>query len=1259
MNEIDSDIQVTVISNNMQQVSEEPLIAPQKALLLGPCGVLPKELSNVTCNSIDIVLPSHKRAYQNLINDVIAETFGSKAPITAFRSGQRLLPDYTSIPMPESIEPCTKESGVYVITGGLGGIGFVLAKHLIKTASARLVVFGRTKLPEEKSWDSWIEEHPTDNPISIQIRKLQTLKAMGGKILSLSADVTDFEAVQLAAKTVRNTFGVIDGIFHTAGVINDGLSSIKSKQDSTSVLLPKVQGTLILDKVFEQDNLDFFLLFSSTSSILGLEGQIDYTAANNFLDAFARYKRGKDGTPTCSINWGRWDNVGMGARIAGNETLFESDVLLANSLFERYRQTSNKTEYFMSLSPVSDWILSEHRTKSGVALLPGTSYLSLTHAAYNCNDVAFQPIELIDVHFLEPFTLGDDKNKELVISVEPGTDMLYQDVSITSSYDGTNFIEHAHGRLKTHDEVVARYPIQTIVEQCRDTVITTDTAEHEHMSFGNRWNNVQSLSIGQEQAIVKMYLSDEYITDLEKFPLHPALLDMATGNAQSLIPGYDAQRDFYIPFSYGSCKVYKPLERSLYSHIRISPNTESAAEFASFDITVTDENGIVLIDIAQFMMKRLNSGVFNNLADTKSSNPISLSTRDPDEATGIQPDEGMKALDLILGHACYPQIIVSPVSVTALAKSNQKFDSDASSDVISHDRPDLSIPYVEPRNEIESSIAQIWERALGLSPVGINDNFFDLGGHSLLLTQTVSKIRKILNVRLPLSKVFEQPNIADWAGLIDSSDTSAPIKNEQGLVTGTIPLTPALHRYLNERKSPDPHHWNISIMLQSSRPLSSDALSKSINKLLEQHDVLRAKFEVDENGVWTAFNNSATKETSYTKFDLSNMPAIEQSAKIEELSVIAQSSFDLKEGQLFSVTHFHLGDGLLDRLLIVVHHFVADALSWTILLEDFQTIYNHHCNSLTPPVIEKSTSYKCWAEDMVAKAQSSSVQSSTSFWLTQPWSSIKPLPIDSPKEIFCNTNLSAEQYIVNLDKLETKELLLSLPSEIQIEYVMLSALCRAVGYWTESPYAHIDVMRHGRDENEGIELSRAVGFFISYVPLVTPTQLSSSFSDSLTEMVRIIKNMLERGDQYDLLRFLSNDSEIKQEMAALPMPEILFNYIGHRNEDNNAVIDQNIFEIAPESSGPTHSPQGIRQHAIAVKCGIIDNELTYTIVYSKNLHDKSTIKMIGSQLLSELRSLSVPSINIQDLYQTSSKSRNNSTPSRLNLNGNNNLNDFT
>jgi microcystin synthetase protein McyA len=153
--------------------------------------------------------------------------------------------------------------------------------------------------------------------------------------------------------------------------------------------------------------------------------------------------------------------------------------------------------------------------------------------------------------------------------------------------------------------------------------------------------------------------------------------------------------------------------------------------------------------------------------------------------------------------------------------------------------------------------------------------------------------------------------------------------------------------------------------------------------------------------------------------------------------------------------------------------------------------------------------------------------------------------------------------------------------------------------------------------------------------------------------------MLERGDQYDLLRFLSNDSEIKQEMAALPMPEILFNYIGHRNEDNNAVIDQNIFEIAPESSGPTHSPQGIRQHAIAVKCGIIDNELTYTIVYSKNLHDKSTIKMIGSQLLSELRSLSVPSINIQDLYQTSSKSRNNSTPSRLNLNGNNNLNDFT
>ncbi|MHC4617197.1 MAG: type I polyketide synthase [Planctomycetota bacterium] len=307
-------IQIGIVSNHLQAVLGDELLDPEKATVLGPSKVIPQEYPHIRCQSIDVVLPppgtSHEgRLVENLISEMLTETTDFAV---AYRGNHRWVQRFERATVSEpTVNPIRlQEKGVYLITGGLGGIGLVLAEHFARTVQARLVLIGRSALPPREEWSLWREKHGSEDRTSQKLAKIQTLEALGAEVKVINSDVTDRERMQTVLDEVREQYGELHGVIHAAGIAGGGIIQLKTPEMASRVMAPKITGTWVLDEALGDRPLDFFILCSSLASILGGAGQVDYCAANNFLDAFAHARSAGD-RPVISINWDRWQEVGM------------------------------------------------------------------------------------------------------------------------------------------------------------------------------------------------------------------------------------------------------------------------------------------------------------------------------------------------------------------------------------------------------------------------------------------------------------------------------------------------------------------------------------------------------------------------------------------------------------------------------------------------------------------------------------------------------------------------------------------------------------------------------------------------------------------------------------------------------------------------------------------------------------------------------------------------------------------------------------
>ena len=520
---------------------------------------------------------------------------------------------------------------------------------------------------------------------------------------------------------------------------------------------------------------------------------------------------------------------------------------------------------------------------------------------------------------------------------------------------------------------------------------------------------------------------------------------------------------------------------------------------------------------------------------------------------------------------------------------------------------------VAPSTRVETILERIWAEILKLKQIGVHDNFFELGGDSILSIQIIARANQA-GLRLTPKQLFKHQTIAELAAV---AGTTPAIQTEQGLVTGMVPLTPMQHWFL-EQELPEPHHWNMAMLLEVRQALDPALLALAVQHLLVHHDVLRLRL-VRMASHWQQVNANADESVPFSLRDLSALAEAKQGPAIEAAAAELQASLNLSAGPLLRMVLFDLGQQKSARLLIVIHHLAVDSVSWRILLEDLERAYRQLSRGEGIRFPPKTTSFKRWAEGLREYAQSGALQSEVENWTADSWSNVVPLPVDFLAG--ANTEASARTVSVSLGAEQTRALLQEIPRvyHTEINDLLLTALVQALARWTGAQSLLISLEGHGREEIfEGVDLSRTAGWFTTIFPVLLSLGEASHPGEALKSIKEQLRRIPNRGIGYGLLRYLSGDAVVADRLRAPPQPQVSFNYLGQFDQ---LFPEASLFAWAREASGPVHSLKGSRRHLLSVNGSVIEGRLRLAWIYSANLHRRSTIEDLAQGFLAALRSL--------------------------------------
>jgi amino acid adenylation domain-containing protein/non-ribosomal peptide synthase protein (TIGR01720 family) len=447
-------------------------------------------------------------------------------------------------------------------------------------------------------------------------------------------------------------------------------------------------------------------------------------------------------------------------------------------------------------------------------------------------------------------------------------------------------------------------------------------------------------------------------------------------------------------------------------------------------------------------------------------------------------------------------------------------------------RPDLETQYAAPTNAQEEALLEIWTAIFQLPEIGIYDNYFDLGGDSIISIQIVARARQA-GLNISPTDIFENQTVAELAA---QAINQTNVVTEQGFVTGDVPLTPIQHWFF-EQKFEKPHHWNQSLWLDLPPDVEYVAFSSAFQHLLKHHDALRLCFHQMESG-WKQILPESSAPIPVSQIDLSEFPQIERELVMRRTAATLESGLDLGRGPLVQAALFHMGSAHPTRLFITIHHLVIDGVSWRPLLEDLERAYRQIRQGLAVDLPRKSSSFRQWAEQLHTVSKSESVTRAASFWAINLANNAL---IAERESHTINQDTRVVSVTLNVD--DTRSLLqeVSTAYNTNINDVLLTAATLA---FTEDGHQEAfacTLEGHGREEDfvGQVDLSRTVGWFTSHYPVILNLSGAGDLGRALIAVKEQLRQHPDDGVSYGIARYLRSDL-LKTEK----LPNVLFNYMG-------------------------------------------------------------------------------------------------------------------
>jgi phthiocerol/phenolphthiocerol synthesis type-I polyketide synthase E len=789
----DGGVHLDVVTAGTQEAVGRDLNRPEHATLAGAVKVLPLEFPWLTARHIDA--DPHGQARAGAAEPGVAavrvvDEIGTAAelpdpasePLVALRNGRRWHRRYEHIALPPSANGghdrmVLRENGVYLIVGGLGGIGITLAEDLATRLAAKLILTSREGLPPRETWDS------PDTAAAVSPRARRAMEAIrrmeqaGAEVHVIASDIADPAAVRALRDEVISRLGHIDGIVHAAGVAGGGMAEIKDRTAAEDVLRPKIAGTMALRDAFAGQALDFLVLCSSVTAIAGGFGQVDYCAANAFLDAYAGSDHGWNAR-VVSVNWGAWREVGMAAETSAPAALRalrrgQRVLPIRHGLLTERHSTEDGGPAWCSgtIGAGTHWLLADHRMK-GVPVLPGTAHLEAARCAFEECYRSPGPghvVELRDVVFTHPLAVPDGVSAEVRVVLTPGSDGT--DFEVVSHMDGKTCV-HSRGSAAWIAAAAGQVSdLDAIRERC--SLGKREGGGHAAsrsglITFGPHWGNLTRVHEGAGEELTLLVMREDAESEPYPWTIQPALLD------EAMASGWPGASGAFLPFGYGRVVIRRRLPARLWSHLRY--RDPGAPDMLAADATLYDEAGNELLRVEDFSMRKADAASIADKAGARvSAEPV---------ADAISPAAGAEAFRQLVNAKITPQVVASATRIDAVIAASHRASytalaqQDLAAPGATETREMPSESPVGSRTEREAAVAEILGELLGTRAIGLTDEFFDMGGDSLVASQFIAFVRRRFGVRIPLRSFFADPTITGIAALIDEVAGSTPTSPE-------------------------------------------------------------------------------------------------------------------------------------------------------------------------------------------------------------------------------------------------------------------------------------------------------------------------------------------------------------------------------------------------------------------------------------------------------------------------------------------------